>query len=269
MIPNPIIKVLSTFSKHRVRCLLIGGQACIIYGASEFSRDSDFVVFSSTDNLKNLRAALSELKARRIYVPTLDKKYLDQGHACHFRCYASGVERLRVDILSKLRGCDDFSILWDRRFKLRIPSGPEINVINLRDLVVSKKTQRDKDWFMLRRLVDNDIDLHGNTSNMDKINWWLCECRNPIYLIELCRKYPDLVRQQRLNRHLLKSDIKTDPKNCHNYLKMKKRENKRKIGFTGNRLRKNLNYYGINISQKEYLKKKEWQETAAICRILW
>ncbi len=75
---NPILKVLSTFSKHHVRCLLIGGQACIIYGASEFSRDSDFVVLSSTDNLSNLRAALTELKARRIYVPPLDKKHLNR-----------------------------------------------------------------------------------------------------------------------------------------------------------------------------------------------
>ena len=44
MTPNPILKVLSTLQKHRVRALLIGGQACIIYGAAEFSRDSDFVL---------------------------------------------------------------------------------------------------------------------------------------------------------------------------------------------------------------------------------
>ena len=25
--------------KHGVRCLLIGGQACVFYGAAEFSRD--------------------------------------------------------------------------------------------------------------------------------------------------------------------------------------------------------------------------------------
>jgi hypothetical protein len=40
MIPR-VLLTLSTFQKHRVRALLIGGQACIIYGAAEFSRDSD------------------------------------------------------------------------------------------------------------------------------------------------------------------------------------------------------------------------------------
>jgi hypothetical protein len=27
--------------KHRVRALLMGGQACVFYGAAEFSRDTD------------------------------------------------------------------------------------------------------------------------------------------------------------------------------------------------------------------------------------
>jgi hypothetical protein len=171
-----------------------------------------------------LRAALTKLKARRIYVPPLDKKYLDRGHACHFRCYAEGVEGLRVDILAKLRGCDDFSSLWDRRFEVKIPSGPQINVISLRDLVISKKTQRDKDWFMLRRLVDNDIALHSSTSSRHKIDWWLCECRNPSYLLDLCRKYRDLARQQLLNRSLLKAAIRADQRKLTKLLEGEKQK---------------------------------------------
>jgi len=38
LIPNPILKVLSTFSTTRLRYLLMGGQACVLYGAAEFSR---------------------------------------------------------------------------------------------------------------------------------------------------------------------------------------------------------------------------------------
>ena len=36
MIPNPIRKVLSTMEAHQVRVLLMGGQACVFYGAAEF-----------------------------------------------------------------------------------------------------------------------------------------------------------------------------------------------------------------------------------------
>jgi hypothetical protein len=30
---------------HQVQCLLMGGQACVFYGAAEFSRDSDFAIY--------------------------------------------------------------------------------------------------------------------------------------------------------------------------------------------------------------------------------
>jgi hypothetical protein len=37
--------------KHHVRALLMGGQACVFYGAAEFSRDTDFVIFADAANL--------------------------------------------------------------------------------------------------------------------------------------------------------------------------------------------------------------------------
>ena len=47
----------------------MGGQACILYGAAEFSRDADFAVLSSADNLARLRAALDDLNGEVIAVP--------------------------------------------------------------------------------------------------------------------------------------------------------------------------------------------------------
>ena len=81
---------------------------------------------------------------------------------------------------------------------------------------------------MLRRLVDNDMVLHGDTSNTDKINWWLCECRNPDYLIDLCRKYSDLAQQQRLNRSLLKVAIKADKMKLARLLEEEKEQEQEK-----------------------------------------
>ena len=68
MIPNPIRKVLSTFQKHRVRALLMGGQACVLYGAVQFSKDIDFLVLADAENFGRLHAALAELEAARIAV---------------------------------------------------------------------------------------------------------------------------------------------------------------------------------------------------------
>ena len=36
---NPTVKVLSTLTANRVDHLLMGGQACVFYGAAQFSRD--------------------------------------------------------------------------------------------------------------------------------------------------------------------------------------------------------------------------------------
>lgn len=210
MTPSPILKVLSIFKKHNVKSLLIGGQACIIYGAIEFSRDSDFMVLCDLENLEHLKKALKELRAELIYVPDLKEEYLDRGHACHFRCQAKGAEGLRVDVISKLKGCEDFKQLWIRRKHLKLKNGQMIDVIGLEDLVQAKKTQRDKDWLMLKRLVEVDYLQNKNTSDQEKIKWWFLESRTPDHLLELVQKYSSLAFERAKLRPLLSLAIAND-----------------------------------------------------------
>jgi hypothetical protein len=44
--------------EHRVRALLMGGQACVFYGAAEFSRDADLVILADPENLERYRSAI-------------------------------------------------------------------------------------------------------------------------------------------------------------------------------------------------------------------
>ncbi len=203
MTPNPILRVLSTFKKYKVKSLLIGGQACIIYGAAEFSRDSDFAVLCNNENLERLKSALRALKAELIYFPSLEEDYLRRGHACHFRCKAKDVLNLRVDVISKLRGCDSFDKLWERRKTISIKRDTIIDVIGLTDLVRSKKTQRDKDWLMLKRLVENDIFLNKKNPSAGRIKWWFLESRNPDSLVRLNEKHPEILKKSISSRSLL------------------------------------------------------------------
>ncbi len=46
LIPSAIVKVLSTIQKHGARALLMGGQACVFYGAAAFSPDIDVLVLA-------------------------------------------------------------------------------------------------------------------------------------------------------------------------------------------------------------------------------
>lgn len=210
MTPNPILKVLFTLKEHHVKCLLIGGQACIIYGAAEFSRDSDFIILSTLKNIKCLKEALKSLKAELLYVPPMEVYYLERGHACHFRCKAKGVEGLRIDVISKLRGCEPFDKLWERRKTITLKEGNAIDVIGLKDLTHSKKTQRDKDWLMLKRLLDNDIILNNYVASQNHIKWWFQECRDPNILIKLTEKYPKIAKELVKQRVLISFALRPD-----------------------------------------------------------
>jgi hypothetical protein len=41
----------------------MGGQACVFYGAAEFSRDTDLAILASSENLAKLDKALADLDA--------------------------------------------------------------------------------------------------------------------------------------------------------------------------------------------------------------
>lgn len=62
----------------------MGGQACVLYGAAEFSRDTDLALLADQENLARLQQALDELGASVIAVPPFELPYLERGHAIHF-----------------------------------------------------------------------------------------------------------------------------------------------------------------------------------------
>lgn len=132
----------------------MGGQACIFYGAAESSRDVDLVLAVDPPNLDRLQAVLADLYAERIAVPPLEPHYLNRGHCVHFRCRAPGADGARLDVMSKLRGVDEFARLWERRTTAVGAGGETYELLSLPDLVAAKKTQRDRDWPMIRRLVE-------------------------------------------------------------------------------------------------------------------
>lgn len=219
MTASPILRVLSTLKKQKVKSLLIGGQACILYGAAEFSRDSDFVVLAEPANLEALKRALKVLKAVPVYFPDLSMEYLAKGHASHFRCRARGLEGLRVDVMGRLKGCDPFPRLWGRRSRVRVPGAGSVDILSLADLVESKKTQRDKDWLMLTRLVENDVFINDGRGPAAKVSWWLKQGRVAGTLVKLCADYPVQARRAAAERPLLAEALKGNLKRVAALLK--------------------------------------------------
>jgi hypothetical protein len=188
---------------HRVRALLMGGQACVFYGAAEFSRDTDLAIVADAVNLARLRKALAELQAVPIAVPPFAVKFLRRGHAIHFRCHHPEALRMRVDVMSKMRGVEAFARLWRRRTTIELPDGTKCDLLSLPDLVQAKKTQRDRDWPMIRRLVEAHYFQNNVKPNQSQIQFWLRELRTSELILELAGRYAPISQRLVSARPLL------------------------------------------------------------------
>ena len=187
----------------------MGGQACVLYGAAEFSRDTDLAIVPDADNLAALRNALAELQAKVIAVPPFATDYLERGHAVHFRCYAPDALEMRVDVMAVMRGVAPFDELWERRTTLEL-DGETVDLLSLPDLVAAKKTQRDKDWPMIRRLLETHYLQFRDEATPARIAFWLRELRTPSLLREVAAAWPAPAKSRAPGRAVLEMLAESD-----------------------------------------------------------
>jgi hypothetical protein len=95
---------------------------------------------------------------------------------------------MRIDVMSAMRGVAPFDELWERRTSLTT-AHVHIELMSLPDLVLAKKTQRDKDWPMIRRLIESDYAVHKASPSPRQLQFWLKECRTPEILIALAERH--------------------------------------------------------------------------------
>jgi hypothetical protein len=102
-----------------------------------------------------------------------------------------------------MRGVAPFPELWERRTTFAFED-ETLEVLSLPDLVAAKKTQRDKDWPMIRRLVDVNYLNHRDEPTPERVLFWLRELRSPELLMEAARSHADVVKELGGERPLLK-----------------------------------------------------------------
>ncbi len=68
------------------------------------------------------------------------------------------------------------------------------NLLALEDLVHAKKTQRDKDWPMIARLLERSFLTRGKSPARELIEFWLRELRSPELLMELAAMHATVAR---------------------------------------------------------------------------
>jgi hypothetical protein len=124
------------------------------------------------------------------------------GLAIHFRCHHPDANNVRIDIMSRMRGVDGFHALWDRRTTLE-SSGTAIDMLSLPDLVKAKKTQRDKDWLMIVRLLEANYFSNRDRPTAAHIEFWLRELRTAPVLVEVAKRFSAERGQAARERSLL------------------------------------------------------------------
>ncbi|HXG59977.1 MAG TPA: hypothetical protein VNO22_01270 [Planctomycetota bacterium] len=114
--------------------------------------------------------------------------------------------------MSRMRGVAPFAELWKRRVEVPIRGVGTVAVLSLPDLVRAKKTQRDKDWPMIRRLVDADIARAGARADPARLSFWFAECRSFEVLRLLARRYPEEARRAARIRPAVRAALRNDPR---------------------------------------------------------
>lgn len=130
MLASPDFKeLLSVFTSHNVRYLIIGGYAVMRYTQPRFTKDLDLLIAVDEENAASTYAALREFGAPLENLTPQD--FAEEGYF-----YQMGVPPLRVDIMMSVPGVD-FESAWGRRESLAV-GDVGMNFISKEDLIEAK-----------------------------------------------------------------------------------------------------------------------------------
>ena len=89
-------------------------------------------------------------------------------------------------------------------------TGNSYDLLSVPDLVLAKKTQREKDWPVITALVDGHYHSLGQQPTLPRIDFWLREARTPELLAELAARFPAEARALLSTRPLLAHAVTGD-----------------------------------------------------------
>jgi len=124
------LNLYRSLNKNRVKYLLIGGMAAVLYGSPRLTKDIDILIEPTLENASRLLKALKEIGFVTVELTNADK--MVKNEITIFKDY------IRLDVLTKIKGID-FLKAWNNKVIKRI-EGTKLYLMNLDDLIVSKKS---------------------------------------------------------------------------------------------------------------------------------
>lgn len=123
-------ELLSVFNAHRVRYLIVGGQAVSLHAQPRATKDMDLLVSPDSENSKAVFAALLQFGA-----PVAGLQPADFTEPETF--FRMGTPPVMVDIMSRIGGVE-FDAAWQRRVSVAIDDALTVPVISREDLIAAK-----------------------------------------------------------------------------------------------------------------------------------
>lgn len=125
---NQLQDVLSSFQKHKVKYVIIGGIAAVLYGVPRATFDLDILIEATPVNAQNLLDALVEAKLGTAELISAD------GLLAHEITIFK--DRVRIDVQTKTPGLQ-FESAWQNRKEMKYQD-QIFYVVSRNDLISSK-----------------------------------------------------------------------------------------------------------------------------------
>lgn len=122
-------ELLSILEKYKVRYLIIGGYAVMLYSEPRWTKDLDIWIALDEENSEAVFSALKEFGA-----PLAGLNAADFQSSGYF--YQMGNPPMRIDIMMDIPG-GDFQSAWGRKNTLMV-GGNELHFISKEDLIKVK-----------------------------------------------------------------------------------------------------------------------------------
>ncbi|NLE68507.1 MAG: hypothetical protein GX608_13900 [Lentisphaerae bacterium] len=173
------LQLTRQFNHGRLRAILSGGQAVVMHRLAIMSKDGDWILREDEESMRHVLAVLDANGAHYRFGAPLDIRWLSAGWSAHLEFMGHGL-RVRTDFVTRppRLSAERLDGLWrEQDAKNQAP------FLGARDLVETKKTNREKDYAVIGELARGMGDID------DQI---MCS-RSARDLMELAAQRPDRV----------------------------------------------------------------------------
>jgi len=153
------LRLTREFNAGRTRAILAGGQAVVLHRLAIMSKDGDWILREDEEAMAYVLGVLDAHGARYRFGAPLALPWLQAGWSAHFEFPFEGL-RVRTDFVTRppRLQASSLSTLWLEQD--RHPSAPEDSKLAAEELILTKQTNREKDYAAigeLARLLDDPL----------------------------------------------------------------------------------------------------------------